>query len=86
MTPSIRRKLSELAERHQEVAVLLAQPESAGDLTRFRELSKEYAAAAKAKGDDAVLIPLEGARHFELIDPRAKEFETVKQSILTLLK
>ena len=50
------------------------------------ELSKEYAAAAKAKGDDAELIPLEGARHFELIDPRAKEFETVKQSILTLLK
>ena len=43
MTPSIRRKLSELAERHQEVAVLLAQPESAGDLARFRELSKEYA-------------------------------------------
>ena len=43
MTPSIRRKLAELAERHQEVALLLAQPECAGDMARFRELSKEYA-------------------------------------------
>src|SRR4029079_13180627 len=43
MTPSIRRKLAELAERHQEVALLLAQPEVAGDMARFRELSKEYA-------------------------------------------
>jgi len=43
MTPSIRRKLAELAERHQEVALLLAQPDVAGDVARFRELSKEYA-------------------------------------------
>jgi len=50
------------------------------------EISKEYAAAAKAKGDDAVLIPLEGARHFELIDPRTKEFETVKRAVLDLLQ
>src|SRR5262249_45155026 len=35
------------------------------------ELSKDYVAAAKAKGDNVELITLEGARHFELIDPRA---------------
>ncbi len=43
MTPSIRRKLAELAERHQEVALLLAQPEASNDLQRFRDLSREYA-------------------------------------------
>jgi peptide chain release factor 1 len=43
MTPSIRRKLAELAERHQEVALLLAQPDVAGDIARFRELGREYA-------------------------------------------
>jgi peptide chain release factor 1 len=43
MTPSIRRKLAELAERHQEVALLLAQPEASSDLQRFRDLSREYA-------------------------------------------
>jgi peptide chain release factor 1 len=43
MNPSIRRKLDELAERHQEVALLLAQPEVLGDNTRFRELSREFA-------------------------------------------
>jgi peptide chain release factor 1 len=43
MTPSIRRKLAELAERHQEVALLLAQPEASANLERFRDLSREYA-------------------------------------------
>ena len=43
MTPSIRRKLETLAERHQEVALLLAQPEVINDNARFRDLSREYA-------------------------------------------
>jgi peptide chain release factor 1 len=43
MTPSIRRKLDELAERHQEVALLMAQPDAVADTSRFRELSREYA-------------------------------------------
>ena len=43
MTPSIRRKLEELAERHQEVAMLMAQPDAVSDANRFRELSREYA-------------------------------------------
>ena len=43
MNPSIRRKLDELAERHQEVALLLAQPDALGDNARFRELSREFA-------------------------------------------
>jgi peptide chain release factor 1 len=43
MTPSIRAKLEALAERHEEVGLLLAQPEVIGDNTRFRALSREYA-------------------------------------------
>ncbi len=43
MTPSIRRKLESLAERHEEVGRLLAQPDVIVDNTRFRELSREYA-------------------------------------------
>jgi peptide chain release factor 1 len=43
MTPSIRRKLEALAERHQEIGLLLSQPEVLADNKRFRELSQEYA-------------------------------------------
>ncbi len=46
MTPSIRRKLEALAERHQEVALLLAQPEVIGNNVRFRDLSREFAQLA----------------------------------------
>ena len=43
MTPSIRRKLDALAERHEEVGRLLAEPDVMADTARFRELSREYA-------------------------------------------
>ncbi len=43
MTPTLRHKLEALAERHEEIALLLAQPEVAGDAARFRKLSREYA-------------------------------------------
>ena len=43
MNPSIRRKLDELAERLQEVSLLLAQPEVVNDNARLRDLSREFA-------------------------------------------
>jgi peptide chain release factor 1 len=43
MTPSIRRKLDALVERHQEVAALLSEPSVMDDQARFRALSREYA-------------------------------------------
>ena len=43
MTPSIRRKLEGLAERHEEVGRMLADPSVLADGGRFRELSREYA-------------------------------------------
>ena len=42
MTPSIRRKLDALAERHEEVGRLLAEPDASADPKRFRDLSREY--------------------------------------------
>ena len=42
MSPSIRRKLEALAERHEEVGRLLAEPDAMSDPRRFRDLSREY--------------------------------------------
>jgi peptide chain release factor 1 len=43
MRDSIRRRLERLADRYEEVARLLADPELRGSSDRFRELSMEYA-------------------------------------------
>ncbi|MGB0134611.1 peptide chain release factor 1 [Dokdonella sp.] len=43
MTPSIRRKLEQLAERHQELEHLLSSAEVLGDVKRLREVSREHA-------------------------------------------
>ncbi|MGH8549788.1 MAG: peptide chain release factor 1 [Methylococcales bacterium] len=42
MKGSIQNKLEDLAERHQEIAVLLAVPEIQNNQNRFRALSREY--------------------------------------------
>jgi len=41
-------------------------------------MSERFAAVSK----NAQLVPLSGAGHFELIDPRSKEWSTVKKTIL----
>lgn len=43
MTPSIERKLQALVERHEEIGVLLGDPETLANQNLFRALSKEYA-------------------------------------------
>jgi len=43
MTPGLRRKLEALAERREELARLLAEPDVAADAERFRALSREFA-------------------------------------------
>src|SRR5690606_22432520 len=42
MKASIRNKLEKLAERHEEVSALLADPQIIAATDRFRELSMEY--------------------------------------------
>ncbi len=65
MTPGIRRKLEGLAERHEEVGRLLAEPDALSDPKRFRALSQEYARlepVASGLGDyDAALRELAAA-------------------------
>jgi peptide chain release factor 1 len=46
MQPSIRRKLDQLAERHQELEHMLASAEVLGDPKRLREVSREHAQLA----------------------------------------
>ena len=43
MNPALRARLERLAERHQEIGALLAEPDIASDAARFRDLSREYA-------------------------------------------
>ena len=49
------------------------------------EISEHYVSIAIAREDKAELIPLDGAGHFELVDPRTKEFDHVLNAILSLL-
>lgn len=50
------------------------------------EISRRYRDAARHEGDDATLIELPGAGHFELIDPRSREWPTVLQTVQALLR
>lgn len=50
------------------------------------EISRRYQAAAAAAGDDARLIELPGAGHFELIDPRTPQWKSVQAAVLDLVK
>ena len=42
MKASIQAKLESVAERHEEIAALLGDPDTISDQNRFRDLSKEY--------------------------------------------
>ncbi len=44
MNPEIRQKLQEASERHEELAMLLSDPEVINDQNRYQKLSREYAA------------------------------------------
>ena len=46
MNPNLRRRLQGLAERHEEVGRLLAEPDAISDNRRFQSLSREFAQLA----------------------------------------
>ena len=54
------------------------------DVVPYR-LSERYAAAAREAGDDARLVRLEGAGHFEPIDPLAPESRQVLDAVVDFL-
>ena len=43
MKASLRERLTQVAERHEEVGLLLSDPGTFSDQNRFRDLSQEYA-------------------------------------------
>ncbi|MGH2504754.1 MAG: alpha/beta hydrolase family protein [Ktedonobacterales bacterium] len=49
------------------------------------ELSQRYAERARARGDDARLVSLAGAGHFEPVDPATPEWAVVERELLGLL-
>jgi acetyl esterase/lipase len=49
-------------------------------------MAKDYADAAKKKGDDARLVVIENAGHFEVVDPKSFAWQAVKDEVLALLK
>ncbi|HZQ90232.1 MAG TPA: alpha/beta hydrolase [Terriglobales bacterium] len=48
-------------------------------------LSRDYVAAKRARGENAQLIELAGADHFDVIDPRSKAWPVVQRTVLELL-
>ncbi|HEY8683332.1 MAG TPA: peptide chain release factor 1 [Rhodanobacter sp.] len=76
MTPSIRRKLEALAERHEEIGLLLSQPDVLADNSRFRTLSQGYAqlepVAHSLREHDQAERELAGTRAM-LDDPELRE-------------
>jgi acetyl esterase/lipase len=48
------------------------------------EISERYAHTALLRGDDAELIVLQGASHFDVVDPRKKEFVFVRDAAISL--
>ncbi len=86
MLPTIRRRLEQLAERHQELERLLASPEVLADAARLREISREHARltplAAALHGWDEAARQLAAAQTMladaELRDLAAAEIETLE--------
>jgi len=76
MQPTIRRKLEQLAERHEELEHLLASPEVLADAKRLRDVSREHAQlgplAEALRAYDEAGSALESARAM-LRDPELKD-------------
>ncbi|MGE0132274.1 MAG: alpha/beta hydrolase family protein [Blastocatellales bacterium] len=49
-------------------------------------MATEYAEAARKKGDDASLIVIEKAGHFDIVDPKSFAWPVVQEAVLSLLK
>ncbi len=50
MNPILRQRLDQLLERHEEVGVLLGEPDVLADQQRFRQLSREYSRLEELTG------------------------------------
>lgn len=76
MKPSIKHKLEVIAERYEEIAALLSDPNTLSNQDKFRDLSKEYAYLEPiVKGFQAYLQAIKNHENAEqmLSDPEMKE-------------
>jgi acetyl esterase/lipase len=51
----------------------------------FVEQAKRFATQASAKGDDAQIVQIDGAGHFDVIAPFAPAWSTIERTILSLI-
>ena len=49
------------------------------------DLAERYVQVARERGDDATLVRLEGADHFDPVDPESSAFERVRHAVRELL-
>ncbi len=50
------------------------------------EQARGYEEAARAKGDDVTVTVVEGAGHFELVDPASVAWPAVREAVASLLE
>lgn len=81
MKQSIRNKLAVISERYEEIAHLLAEPETMADTNRFRDLSKEYARLEPIVADfrNYEVLAEDAAAAEELIDSDDAELRELGQ-------
>jgi hypothetical protein len=48
------------------------------------EISERYVQVAQLRGDDVELISLPGADHYDVVNPRTKEFALVREAVMHL--
>ena len=85
MTPSIRRKLEGLAERHEEVGRMLGDATVLADGARFRDLSREYAQlepVTRALAGHAEASRALAAAEAMLADPELRELAAEEAQVL----
>jgi acetyl esterase/lipase len=56
-----------------------------GSADVHHEPNRAYAEAARASGDEVEFIAFEGAGHFELVDPKAAEWQALRSRLQALL-
>jgi acetyl esterase/lipase len=78
------RQASPAAKLPARVPLLLVHGEN--DTVVPIDQAEAFVKAAQAKQDEARLIRLPGAGHFELVDPRTKEWKQVEEAAVSLLR
>ncbi len=85
---------AEVPRRYREGSITGLLPTGVGQVLfsraepaeRWRVLFESYVAAAKKAGDPAQMITLKGRSHFDGINPQSADWETVMDSVQSMLR